>query len=75
MSEQTQTNRDFAVQLQRLDSEQHILTRDVLDMRVTLHGLVKEMTGIKRILWVIAGAILSNIDPARLQKLLEIILP
>lgn len=72
--EQDRINREFYGALQRLEAEQRNLSREMLDMGKNLSGLIREVSGVKKILWVIAGAILSNLDPQRIQKLLEMVL-
>lgn len=71
--EQDRINREFYGSLQRLEAEQRNLSREMLDMGRSLHGLIKEVSGVKKILWVIAGMILANVDPVKLQKLLEML--
>ena len=76
MSDQEKFNREAVAKIQRLDVVYDALTQDVIDMRETLHGLVKEVGGIKRILWVIAGAILANafkLDAERVAQILELL--
>ncbi len=71
--EQNRINHELYGTMERLAAEQRNLSREMLDMGANLHGLIKEVSGVKKILWIIAGAILSNVDPNKLQKLLDLL--